>query len=166
MASVFWGSGHPADEVADFDEYDPTPYGGGYDIALTFGRALPPSDEICPPALRRDMPPHLHRLLLLLLVRPPPARPEATCRGDPPLGWPRQEAGRRRGDARRRVQEAQAGVRGRRAAAAAHLRRRPQEACELIPRARPVSFTGLIWVLVYSGLPGLLNFASVLHLGR
>lgn len=49
MASVFWGSGHPADEVADFDEYDPTPYGGGYDIALTFGRALPPSDEICHP---------------------------------------------------------------------------------------------------------------------
>ncbi|KAL5211915.1 hypothetical protein ABZP36_022762 [Zizania latifolia] len=49
MASVFWGSGKPADEVADFDEYDPTPYGGGYDLALTFGRALPPSDETCYP---------------------------------------------------------------------------------------------------------------------
>jgi hypothetical protein len=46
MASIFWG-GAKADEVADFDEYDPTPYGGGYDIALTFGRALPPSDETC-----------------------------------------------------------------------------------------------------------------------
>ncbi|KAL5207409.1 hypothetical protein ABZP36_031844 [Zizania latifolia] len=49
MASVFWGSGKPADEVADFDEYDPTPYGGGYDLVLTFGRALPPSDETCYP---------------------------------------------------------------------------------------------------------------------
>ncbi|KAF0935229.1 hypothetical protein E2562_031265 [Oryza meyeriana var. granulata] len=49
MASVFWGGGHPADEVADFDEYDPTPYGGGYDLALTFGRALPPTDETCYP---------------------------------------------------------------------------------------------------------------------
>jgi hypothetical protein len=48
MASIFWG-GAKADEVADFDEYDPTPYGGGYDIALTFGRAIPPSDETCYP---------------------------------------------------------------------------------------------------------------------
>ncbi|KAF8779790.1 hypothetical protein HU200_002050 [Digitaria exilis] len=48
MAGVFWGGGR-ADEVADFDEYDPTPYGGGYDIALTFGRPLPPSEEICYP---------------------------------------------------------------------------------------------------------------------
>ena len=31
MASIFWG-GAQADEVADFDEHDPTPYGGGYDI--------------------------------------------------------------------------------------------------------------------------------------
>ena len=48
MAGVFWGGGR-ADEVADFDEYDPTPYGGGYDIALTFGRPLPPSEETCYP---------------------------------------------------------------------------------------------------------------------
>ncbi|GJM86818.1 hypothetical protein PR202_ga02713 [Eleusine coracana subsp. coracana] len=48
MAGVFWGGGR-ADEVADFDEYDPTPYNGGYDIALTFGRPLPPSDETCYP---------------------------------------------------------------------------------------------------------------------
>ena len=47
-AGVFWGGGR-ADEVADFDEYDPTPYGGGYDIALTFGRPLPPSEETCYP---------------------------------------------------------------------------------------------------------------------
>ncbi|KAF2323385.1 hypothetical protein GH714_035080 [Hevea brasiliensis] len=31
----------------DIDEYDPTPYGGGYDIALTYGRPIPPSDETC-----------------------------------------------------------------------------------------------------------------------
>ncbi|KAJ1396604.1 hypothetical protein SESBI_32528 [Sesbania bispinosa] len=32
-----------------FDEYDPTPYGGGYDIAETYGKPLSPSDEICYP---------------------------------------------------------------------------------------------------------------------
>ncbi|CAL0334373.1 unnamed protein product [Lupinus luteus] len=32
-----------------FDEYDPTPYDGGYDIAMTYGKPLPPSDEICYP---------------------------------------------------------------------------------------------------------------------
>lgn len=37
----------------DFEEYDPTPYGGGYDIAQTYGKPLPPSDEICYP---RDAP--------------------------------------------------------------------------------------------------------------
>ncbi|XP_019452945.1 PREDICTED: uncharacterized protein LOC109354716 isoform X1 [Lupinus angustifolius] len=35
------------DTVDDYDEYDPTPYGGGYDIHLTYGRPLPPSDETC-----------------------------------------------------------------------------------------------------------------------
>ncbi|XP_043812979.1 uncharacterized protein At5g39570 isoform X3 [Manihot esculenta] len=37
------------DDVNDFDEYDPTPYGGGYDIALTYGRPTPPSEETCYP---------------------------------------------------------------------------------------------------------------------
>lgn len=32
-----------------FDEYDPTPYGGGYDISETYGKPLPPSDDICYP---------------------------------------------------------------------------------------------------------------------
>ncbi|KAK7246635.1 hypothetical protein RIF29_41505 [Crotalaria pallida] len=32
-----------------FDEYDPTPYGGGYDMAETYGKPLPPSDKICYP---------------------------------------------------------------------------------------------------------------------
>ncbi|XP_041016096.1 uncharacterized protein At5g39570-like [Juglans microcarpa x Juglans regia] len=35
------------DEVDDFDQYEPTPYGGGYDIVLTYDRPLPPSDETC-----------------------------------------------------------------------------------------------------------------------
>ncbi|XP_071923141.1 uncharacterized protein [Coffea arabica] len=36
-----------SDDVEDFDEYDPTPYSGGYDISLTYGRPLPPSEETC-----------------------------------------------------------------------------------------------------------------------
>ncbi|KAL2341988.1 hypothetical protein Fmac_009928 [Flemingia macrophylla] len=32
-----------------FDDYDPTPYGGGYDIDQTYGKPLPPSDKICYP---------------------------------------------------------------------------------------------------------------------
>ncbi|KAL0694400.1 hypothetical protein Bca4012_061580 [Brassica carinata] len=33
----------------EFEEYDPTPYGGGYDIVATFGKPLPPSVKICYP---------------------------------------------------------------------------------------------------------------------
>ncbi|CAF2082590.1 unnamed protein product [Brassica napus] len=33
----------------EFEEYDPTPYGGGYDIAATYGKPLPPSEKICYP---------------------------------------------------------------------------------------------------------------------
>lgn len=32
-----------------FDEYDPTPYDGGFDMAQTYGKPLPPSNEICYP---------------------------------------------------------------------------------------------------------------------
>lgn len=48
----YFSRGHVAggdDDVDDFDEYDPTPYGGGYDIILTYGRPLPPSEETCYP---------------------------------------------------------------------------------------------------------------------
>ncbi|KAK4794714.1 hypothetical protein SAY86_012708 [Trapa natans] len=41
----------------DFEEYDPTPYSGGYDPALTYGEPLSPSDEICYPkdsAVKKD----------------------------------------------------------------------------------------------------------------
>ncbi|CAN0927526.1 Uncharacterized protein At5g39570, partial [Linum grandiflorum] len=41
-----------ANAVDDFDEHDPTPYGGGYDIHLTFGRPVPHSDETCYPKNR------------------------------------------------------------------------------------------------------------------
>ncbi|XP_038895690.1 uncharacterized protein LOC120083862 [Benincasa hispida] len=33
----------------EFEEYDPTPYGGGYDISETYGKPLQPSTEICYP---------------------------------------------------------------------------------------------------------------------
>ncbi|WOG85260.1 hypothetical protein DCAR_0104448 [Daucus carota subsp. sativus] len=32
-----------------YDEYDPTPYDGGYDQTVTYGKPLPPSDQICYP---------------------------------------------------------------------------------------------------------------------
>ncbi|XP_014518324.1 uncharacterized protein LOC106775687 [Vigna radiata var. radiata] len=35
--------------VPEFEEYDSTPYDGGYDIDQTYGKALPPSDKICYP---------------------------------------------------------------------------------------------------------------------
>ncbi|KAL1222902.1 hypothetical protein V5N11_022204 [Cardamine amara subsp. amara] len=34
----------------EFDEYDPTPYGGGYDIAATYGKPLPSSVVTCYPS--------------------------------------------------------------------------------------------------------------------
>lgn len=33
----------------DYVEYDPTPYDGGYDQTITYGKPLPPSDQICYP---------------------------------------------------------------------------------------------------------------------
>ncbi|RWR75719.1 hypothetical protein CKAN_00411700 [Cinnamomum micranthum f. kanehirae] len=38
----------------EFPEYDPTPYDGGYDIALAYGEPLRPSDEICHPRSSSD----------------------------------------------------------------------------------------------------------------
>ncbi|CAH8251938.1 unnamed protein product [Arabidopsis lyrata] len=34
----------------EFDDYDPTPYGGGYDVVATYGKPLPPSVETCYPS--------------------------------------------------------------------------------------------------------------------
>ncbi|EYU44134.1 hypothetical protein ABFS82_08G025600 [Erythranthe guttata] len=47
--SYFPKGHHDGDAVDDFDEFDSTPYGGGYDIVLTYGRPLPPSEETCYP---------------------------------------------------------------------------------------------------------------------
>ncbi|CAL1397679.1 unnamed protein product [Linum trigynum] len=33
----------------DYEEYDPTPYGGGYDLVQTYGKPLPYSDDTCYP---------------------------------------------------------------------------------------------------------------------
>lgn len=41
------------DDVDDFTDYDPTPYSGGYDITVTYGRSIPPSDETCYPLSSR-----------------------------------------------------------------------------------------------------------------
>nr|GMD05206.1 uncharacterized protein At5g39570 [Ipomoea batatas] len=38
----------PQDDT-DFDEYDPDPYDGGYDIIETYGKPLPPSGKTCYP---------------------------------------------------------------------------------------------------------------------
>ncbi|KAG2325249.1 hypothetical protein Bca4012_039738 [Brassica carinata] len=42
------------DEVDDFDEFDPTPYSGGYDITVIYGRPIPPSDDTCYPLSSAD----------------------------------------------------------------------------------------------------------------
>eukprot|EP00262_Sarcandra_glabra_P000075 TRINITY_DN100_c0_g1_i2.p1 TRINITY_DN100_c0_g1~~TRINITY_DN100_c0_g1_i2.p1 ORF type:complete len:328 (-),score=64.20 TRINITY_DN100_c0_g1_i2:437-1420(-) len=49
MASYYRG-GTRDEDADDFDEYDPTPYGGGFDLVLTYGRPIPPSDETCHPS--------------------------------------------------------------------------------------------------------------------
>lgn len=38
-----------AEDDLDFEEYDPDPYHGGYDMVATYGKPLPPSAEICYP---------------------------------------------------------------------------------------------------------------------
>ncbi|KAJ4879176.1 glycine-rich protein [Raphanus sativus] len=38
----------------EFEEYDPTPYGGGYDIVATYGKPLPPSVNTCYPSSTAD----------------------------------------------------------------------------------------------------------------
>lgn len=38
---------HKKDDVHDFDKYNPTSYGGGYNIHMMYGRLLLSSDETC-----------------------------------------------------------------------------------------------------------------------
>ncbi|XP_004295402.1 PREDICTED: uncharacterized protein LOC101293080 [Fragaria vesca subsp. vesca] len=44
-------------EIDDYDEYDPTPYGGGYSIDAQYGKPLPPSNETCYPRGGSSSPP-------------------------------------------------------------------------------------------------------------
>ncbi|CAH9130868.1 unnamed protein product [Cuscuta epithymum] len=44
------------EEDTDFDEYDPDPYSGGYDISQTYGKPLPASDRICYPRSAASLP--------------------------------------------------------------------------------------------------------------
>ncbi|XP_050370202.1 uncharacterized protein LOC126788272 [Argentina anserina] len=46
-------------EIDDYDEYDPTPYGGGYNIVAQYGRPLPHSNETCYPKGGSSSPPDL-----------------------------------------------------------------------------------------------------------
>ncbi|KAM0051036.1 putative PLD-regulated protein1 [Helianthus debilis subsp. tardiflorus] len=39
----------PGFNEPEFEEYDPTPYDGGYDIISAYGKPLPPSDKTCYP---------------------------------------------------------------------------------------------------------------------
>lgn len=41
--------------LPEFKEYNPAPYSGGYDLAETYGKPLPPSDEICYPRSVPDL---------------------------------------------------------------------------------------------------------------
>ncbi|XP_062087425.1 uncharacterized protein LOC133794222 [Humulus lupulus] len=46
---ISYDSVSPEFAVPEFDDYDPTPYDGGFDITQTYGKPLPPSTEICYP---------------------------------------------------------------------------------------------------------------------
>ncbi|WCJ42934.1 hypothetical protein M5689_023710 [Euphorbia peplus] len=65
-------------ETENFEEYDTTPYGGGYNLNLTYGNPLPPSDDICypRPSSAAVAPP-----AALPPIAVPPAKPEAESKG-------------------------------------------------------------------------------------
>ncbi|KAI0520033.1 hypothetical protein KFK09_007498 [Dendrobium nobile] len=66
-------------ETEDFEEYNPHPYQGGYDIALTYGNPLPPLSAICYPMSDDSLHPPLQPKVPLPSVPvEPPASPEAT----------------------------------------------------------------------------------------
>ncbi|KAG9145034.1 hypothetical protein Leryth_026514 [Lithospermum erythrorhizon] len=53
QAQLHYSVSYPTKKVRftlpEFDEYDPTPYGGGYDASEVYGKPLPPSDTVCFP---------------------------------------------------------------------------------------------------------------------
>ncbi|KAL6896857.1 hypothetical protein ACP4OV_007429 [Aristida adscensionis] len=68
----------------EFDEYNPHPYAGGYDIAATYGAPLPPSPATCypvssPAAVPAPTAPQPSHRPLPPPLRPPPAPAPATA---------------------------------------------------------------------------------------
>lgn len=45
--TYYTGNDANEDSADVFEEYDPTPYEGGYDMALTYGRPVAPSERTC-----------------------------------------------------------------------------------------------------------------------
>lgn len=67
----------------EFEEYDPTPYGGGYDIVSVYGKPLPPSDQTCYPRSNPTLKPNLENETVPVpvpvpVLMPPPPRPPRT----------------------------------------------------------------------------------------
>ena len=52
---ISYNSVSPEFDIPEFDEYDQTPYGGGYDIDKTYGKPLPPSPETCYPHSTKEV---------------------------------------------------------------------------------------------------------------
>ncbi|KAF4386951.1 hypothetical protein F8388_006906 [Cannabis sativa] len=46
---ISYNSVSPEFAIPEFDDYDPTPYDGGFDIIQAYGKPLQPSPEICYP---------------------------------------------------------------------------------------------------------------------
>ncbi|PKA58560.1 Uncharacterized protein AXF42_Ash008847 [Apostasia shenzhenica] len=70
---------------SDFEEYNPHPYRGGYDISLTYGEPLPPSSAICYPLSGASSPPPPPQVTAEPLTNgePKPVPPEAEERAIP-----------------------------------------------------------------------------------
>lgn len=54
---ISYNSVSPELDIPEFEEYDPTPYSGGYDIFQIYGKPLPPSAETCYPHSTKDTKP-------------------------------------------------------------------------------------------------------------
>lgn len=67
----------------DFEDFNPHPYMGGYDIAQTYGQSLPPSDAICHPvSSSASLPP----------VAPPPVEKVNSSSDSAPVKETKDEA--------------------------------------------------------------------------
>jgi hypothetical protein len=73
--------GYPDDD--EFDEYNPHPYSGGYDIAVTYGAPRPPSTATCYPVSTRAAVP-ARTAPQPSSLPPPPAKPSPAPAPAPP----------------------------------------------------------------------------------